>query len=334
MCELEVETNHSFTGRMCAGTRANESSREDSLFDDPVAELLAGKSGMAAPMGDWILVPRTRFGDDFLVRKYFQEVNPCRQLVLLGAGMDTRAFRTFAPYEDQAPSSWNGRQSIKETSNLIALPELTVFEIDQPTTFDVKERLLASASPFTVRSRFAIPVDFNDARTSWTHELLKNGFDPRVPAVWLLEGLVYYLPEGVVRNLFQDITHLSASGSGVFHDAVSANYVAAGRAPCPGGAPFISGSDDYADMWQTAGFSLASKSDSGYHGNIFDRVQVRNFSSISVDRAHRCLWKAPFGSSHQSHGPAHAYPNFCRGRSVCLFITAEKGPANDAVQGS
>lgn len=313
MCELEVETNHSFTGRMCAGTRANESSREDSLFDDPLAELLAGESGMAAPMGDWILVPRTRFGDDFLVRKYFQELNPCRQLVLLGAGMDTRAFRTFVPYDDQAPSSWNGRQSIQE-------------------------RLLASASSFTVRSRFAIPVDFNDATTSWTHELLKNGFDPRVPTVWLLEGLVYYLPEGVVRNLFQDITHLSASGSGVFHDAVSASHVAAGRAPCPGGAPFVSGSDDYAGMWQAAGCSLASKCDSGHHSfkqdSIFDKVQVRNFASISVDRRHRCLWKAAFGSSHETHGPAHAYPNFCRGRSVCLFITAEKGPWNDAVQGS
>jgi len=44
-------------------------------------------------MGEWILVPRTRFGDDFLLRKYKE--NGCRQLVLLGAGMDARAFRGF-----------------------------------------------------------------------------------------------------------------------------------------------------------------------------------------------------------------------------------------------
>jgi len=332
MCDLEVETNHSWTGRMCAGTRAKESLREDSLFDDPLAELVAGKSGMASPMGDWILVPRTRFGDDFLVYKYFQELNPCRQLVLLGAGMDTRAFRQFVPYEDQAPTSSNGRQA-----NLMPLPELVVFEIDQPTTFDVKERLLVRAPPLTVRSRFPIPVDFNDSTTSWTRELLKNGFDPRVPTVWLLEGLVYYLPQGVVHDLFRDISQLSATGSGVFHDAVSANYVAAGRGPCPGGAPFISGNDDYAGMWQAAGCSLASKNHSGHRGlaqdGTFDEVQVRNFASIAVDRRRRCLWKASFGSSHPSHGPANAYPNYCQGRNVCLFITAEKSPSSDAAQG-
>eukprot|EP00966_Prymnesium_polylepis_P228316 5284102-Prymnesium_polylepis.1 len=67
-------------------------------------------------MGSWIMVPRTRYGDD-LLEQYYQK--GCRQLVLLGAGMDARAYR------------------------VTGLPELRVFEVDQQTTFDVKEPLLA-----------------------------------------------------------------------------------------------------------------------------------------------------------------------------------------------
>jgi hypothetical protein len=51
---------------------------------------------------------------------------------------------------------------------------------------------------------------------------------------------------------------------------------------------------------------------------------VRNFASISVDRKRRCLWMASFESSHSEHGPANALPDFCHGRSLPLFVTAEK----------
>eukprot|EP00391_Amoebophrya_sp_Ameob2_P013719 CAMPEP_0178987184 /NCGR_PEP_ID=MMETSP0795-20121207/3124_1 /TAXON_ID=88552 /ORGANISM="Amoebophrya sp., Strain Ameob2" /LENGTH=305 /DNA_ID=CAMNT_0020678339 /DNA_START=422 /DNA_END=1338 /DNA_ORIENTATION=+ len=116
MDDLEVETPHSFTGRMCAGSRYEEHTRKDRLFTDPQAFALAGSSGRRQPMGAWILVPRTKFGDDLLVERYHN--HGARQLVLLGAGMDSRAFR------------------------LPGLPELKVFEVDQQTTFDVKEPIL------------------------------------------------------------------------------------------------------------------------------------------------------------------------------------------------
>jgi len=74
--EARVTTAHSFTGRMCAASRDDESRRADGLFVDPMARGLAGAEGHAAPMGAWILVPRTRHGDDFLVEHYRRG---CRQ---------------------------------------------------------------------------------------------------------------------------------------------------------------------------------------------------------------------------------------------------------------
>jgi len=285
---LEVSTKVSFTGRMCAASRYIESQRSDSLFTDPISRQLAGPSGMKQPMGEWILVPRTRFGDDFLAEKYNKRENPCRQLVLLGAGMDARAFR-------------------------LDLPELRVFEVDQPTNFQVKEAVIddlarnASSSLLTVKERQVVGFDFDsskghsgsDAGNTWDGALEAQGFDRRVPTVWLLEGLLYYLHESDVADVMKKIGQLSAKGSAVFHDSITASYVSAGIAP--GGAPFVSGSDDYAGLWrEEAGF---------------DTTFVRDFSTVSVNRSTRSL---QFGSGGELP------PAKCRGRDRVLFVTSEK----------
>ena len=103
--EAQVTTNHAFTGRMCAASRYEETRRPDSLFVDELGALLAGKEGLDQPMGAWILVPRTRRGDDFLVERY--KNFGARQLVLLGAGMDARAFRSFPVSGSSSVVSWS-----------------------------------------------------------------------------------------------------------------------------------------------------------------------------------------------------------------------------------
>ena len=113
-----VDTAHSFTGRMCAASRWIEGQRKDALFADPLGYKLAGAEGRASPMGDWIMTPRTRFAND-LVKEHYEGPAAARQLVLLGAGMDSRAFR------------------------MTGVDELAVYEVDQPTTFDIKEPLVA-----------------------------------------------------------------------------------------------------------------------------------------------------------------------------------------------
>ena len=133
-------------------------------------------------------------------------------------------------------------------------------------------------------------------------QLATTSFDAAVPTVWILEGLLMYLSLRDTEDLMRQIGELSAPGSVVFHDAVSANYVAGGRGPVVGGAPFIGGYDDYKGMWREhAGFGK------GY---------ARDFSSIKVDRAQRKL--------RFDDGVAEATPARCRGNSVVLFVVAQK----------
>lgn len=282
-------TRHIHTGFMCAAQRAEESNARDSLFADPVATAL---SNGATPMGSWIMVPRTRFGDDFLVKKYKEG---CRQLVLLGAGMDARAYRRFAKSPDAAPSE----------QNLMALPDLHVFEVDHKGAFDDKEPLL-EGEEISVKSRTVLGLDFNDQGLNWGDELEAKGFNKGIPTVWLLEGLVYYLPSAkVTEELIPTIGRLSAPGSGLFHDSVTEAYPGLGIAP--GGAPFLSGNNDYGKLWKEGG---------GFDGKVF----VRNFESVKVDRKGRCL---RLGSGRASEATA----NDCQDAYIVLFVTAEKNAA-------
>jgi len=236
-------------------------------------------------MGSWIMVPRTRYGDDLVEERYFNK--GCRQVVLLGAGMDARAFR-------------------------MRLPELRVFEVDQPTIFDVKEQVLEhelskevggqSSQQLTVGSRHIVPSDFSQP-SHWARQLEAiPQFRKEEPTVWLLEGLVMYLTDEQARLLMQDIGRLSGPGSVVFHDAISASYVRANIVV--GGAPFLSGSDTYAQLWsQHAGYASRSS------------VVLDFERAVYVDRARRKL---------QVSTDAQATPNRCRGRAVVLFVQVEK----------
>jgi methyltransferase (TIGR00027 family) len=91
-----------------ADIRARENEREDALIKDPWAEALAGDRGMA-----WIeerteesvmpILLRTRYFDDFLQRIVNQ--HGIEQIVLMAAGMDTRAFRLTWPERTRVFSS-------------------------------------------------------------------------------------------------------------------------------------------------------------------------------------------------------------------------------------
>ena len=93
------------TSRWMAAARARESERPDRLFNDPLAAALAGPEGFAwldrmepaARLCGPVLyaVVCTRFFDDFLL--HFSKSTGARQLVILAAGMDARAFRMEWP---------------------------------------------------------------------------------------------------------------------------------------------------------------------------------------------------------------------------------------------
>jgi methyltransferase (TIGR00027 family) len=176
-----------------AAVRARESERADRLFYDPWAVLLAGEEGWAwreratggKDENEVGLAIRTRFFDDFLLR--VTREHAVRQVVIAAAGMDTRAFRLAWPQQTR------------------------LFELDLPQVFVHKEPLLSAAGAIPACQRQVVDVDLSD--DSWTDAIQRSGFDAGQPVVWLLEGLLFYLPAEAVTRLFEAITALSVTGS-------------------------------------------------------------------------------------------------------------------------
>ena len=163
-----------------ARVRALESQREDRLFDDPYAQAFMDAApgafpeeravrarpaahGPLASLGAAFsahAVIRTRFYDDFLTAA---TAAGSRQVVLLAAGLDTRAFRLAWPAGTR------------------------VFELDLPGVLAFKEAVLGARGAVPRCERVTVPADL---REDWPARLTAAGFGPAEPATWLAEGLV------------------------------------------------------------------------------------------------------------------------------------------------
>lgn len=115
------------------------------------------------------------------------------QVVVLGAGFDSRAYRFRASH-----------------------PQLRFFEVDLPATSDNKQRRLATvfgSVPDYVR--FA-PVDFDKERLE--DVLPRLGYDPKQRTFFLIEGVLMYVVEAGNSATFKFIRENSAPGSVVVYD--------------------------------------------------------------------------------------------------------------------
>jgi methyltransferase (TIGR00027 family) len=186
------------TAYWTASVRAKESMREDRLFDDPWAAALAGKEGLA-----WIeqrsagsvisMVLRTRYFDDFLQRIAVD--NGIRQIVLMAAGLDTRAFRLSWPVK------------------------MRLFELDQAPVLEHKEQILRSVGAQPTCERQTIAADLTGP---WEAALVEAGFDPKRPSGWLLEGFLFYLSTQDLTRLLDRATSLASPGSWIGFDIINA----------------------------------------------------------------------------------------------------------------
>jgi methyltransferase (TIGR00027 family) len=111
---------------------------------------------------------------------------PIAQLVILGAGFDTRAWR------------------------LDTLAAATVFEVDHPSTQALK-REQAEAIPAKARYVHFVATDFR--ADNLAHSLRTSGYDPSRPAFWLWEGVTMYLPPEAVAANLASFAAISAPGS-------------------------------------------------------------------------------------------------------------------------
>jgi methyltransferase (TIGR00027 family) len=186
-----------FTARWTAGVRARESARADHLFEDPWAEALVGKEGVEwlAQRPEDSIIPiaiRTRFFDDFLLDT--SRRHAIRQVVLMAAGLDTRAFRLDWP------------------------AGTCLFELDQPHVLQYKEEVLHAAGARPACQRRLIEADLT---SPWQEKLLGSNFDARLPSAWLLEGFLFYLSNESITQVIDGVTGLAAPGSWMGFDIIS-----------------------------------------------------------------------------------------------------------------
>lgn len=197
-----VEGGVGLTALMVAAARAIETHRDDTLARDVYAEhfVLAAPASAGWPVriqqvrdGDanplWgrfarYFGLRTRVLDDFLLQTV--HTGGARQVVLLGAGLDSRAFRLDWP------------------------SGCVVFEIDREGVLAFKRTVLDRLSATPKAARVPIPIDL---RADWVGALADAGFDRTAPSVWLAEGLLFYLPAAAETYLIDTVDRLSTEGS-------------------------------------------------------------------------------------------------------------------------
>jgi methyltransferase (TIGR00027 family) len=215
----EITESVGATALGVAAARAAESESEAPLVSDPFARVFLDAAGEG--MWSWFaardlpaeiveaepdLIPRMQGMVDYMAARtaffdrFFLEATGAgvRQVVILAAGLDSRAWR-------------------------LAWPDgTTVFELDQPRVLEFKSSTLRENGAEPMCNLVHVPVDL---RHDWPVVLREAGFDASAPSVWSAEGLLPFLPAAAQELLFQRVQTLGASGSRIAVEAPGPDFL-------------------------------------------------------------------------------------------------------------
>ena len=135
------------------------------------------------------IVARVQYFDDIVK---LSTLDGLEQLVIMGAGYDTRAYR------------------IGELKNV------HVFEIDHPDTIKVKKEKINEIFGFIPDHVIYVPADLEVEKID--QKLAESGYDKTKKTLFAMEGLIYYLPPEAVDDLLSFIVHSSGKESAVVFD--------------------------------------------------------------------------------------------------------------------
>jgi methyltransferase (TIGR00027 family) len=205
----DIATSVGATAVMVALARAAETASADPLIRDQFAEPLVSTpelEGVREQVAAWWAGPaedeepgfapdsqnmidyqavRTHFFDGYFADAVGAGI---RQVVILAAGLDSRAYRLGWP------------------------AGTVVYEIDLPKVLDYKAETLAGHGAAPTADRRAVAVDL---RNDWPQALRDAGFEATRPTAWLAEGLLPFLPGQAQEAMFASIDKLSGPGSRV-----------------------------------------------------------------------------------------------------------------------
>lgn len=201
--------NHLEPFLIAAGSRAIESVRQDSLFDDELALPLIGEK-----IRDFVrelytdenkpYIPiRTKFFDDFLLNTLADHGANAIQVIFLGSGLDTRPFR------------------LKQF-----LLNATIYELDKPDVIQKKVDRLTDIRACTLfhdlieenSNHHFIKEDLTS--DTWIESLYAKGYSSSQASIWIIEGLFVYLEPDEVCKLLQNIQSHSTHSSWIGADLI------------------------------------------------------------------------------------------------------------------
>ncbi|MDE0021339.1 MAG: class I SAM-dependent methyltransferase [Candidatus Poribacteria bacterium] len=198
-----LRKNKASTADTTAAVRARHQRHKARLIDDPIAKELCGQLWQRAlkfkPLGwlldDFIMKPIQPVSMCVLMRARYAEQaleeavkNGVRQYVIIGAGMDSFAFR-----------------------NKEMMERIDVFEIDHPKTQEVKLRRIQQAELDAPERLHFLPADLSQKTAM--EALNGSAFDPSQPAFLTLLGVSYYIAEEDLAKTARSIAERMGAGS-------------------------------------------------------------------------------------------------------------------------
>lgn len=175
------------------------------VFNPEEAELCIDQASMLAKSMKHqapTTIGRTRFTEDNLLAAVDQGVS---QYVILGAGMDTFAFR----HRD-------------------ILKKLQVFELDHPSTQEFKKNKIAQLEWNKPQQLHFIPIDFT--KENLVSVLANSSYNPDALSFISWLGVTFYLPKDVIFDTLRSIAQLASPGSSIIFDYMDADALIPGKA--------------------------------------------------------------------------------------------------------
>jgi methyltransferase (TIGR00027 family) len=154
-----------------------------------LGKLFAGYAERKGPGVVGFLTVRCRYMDDALREELAAGIG---QLVVLGAGLDSRAYRF---------DELTGR--------------VRTFEVDLPATQTAKIEIIKRIFGVPPDHVVYVPIDFN---TEDLRKLFSAGYDPKIKTLFLWEGVTYYLAADAVDRTLAFVAGNSAPGSSIVFD--------------------------------------------------------------------------------------------------------------------
>jgi methyltransferase (TIGR00027 family) len=136
------------------------------------------------------ILARVRYFDDFVDEQIGKGLE---QLVILGAGYDTRAYRI---------------EELKKN--------IKVFEVDHPNTQSFKIQKINELFGTVPDYVTYVPVDLETQELS--KNLMINGYKSNKKTLFIMEGLIMYIPQKSIEKIFSFIVKNSGSGSSIIFD--------------------------------------------------------------------------------------------------------------------